>query len=220
MRKRLGILPLVFMVSASCAFGSSFSFTGTFTGDDQVELLSFAVTANNTVVTMLTYGYGGGTNAAGTTIASGGFLPDLTLFNATTGDLIDADDSTYTPCNSNGQNPRSPLGCGDDFFQETLNTGSYVLALSVYDNAANGLELSNGFTEDGQGNFTCSLFGTGTGAFCDPFTQDNGSWAVDILGANTAADVTGAVPEPGTLEAVLGGLGTIYFLRRRRQRRA
>jgi len=208
---RVVILLLVILVSASCAFGSSFSFTGTFLTDDRVELLSFTVGAPSTV-TMLTYGYGGGVNAASTTVDPGGFLPNLTLFDSA-GNLITADDNTNTPCNSNGQNTRSPLGCGDDFFQESLAAGSYVLALTVYDNTANGLELSDGFAEDGQGNFTCGEFFTGTGAFCDPFVQDNGGWAVDVLGVNTAGPVTGT-PEPGTALAVFGGLVTLYFMRR------
>ena len=59
-----------------------------------------------------------------------------------------------------------------------LPAGSYILALTQSGNDPNG-NLSDGFTEQGQGDFTAN---GGCQAFCDIFgNTDNGNWAVDIL---------------------------------------
>jgi hypothetical protein len=212
--QRLVILLFVLIAFADSAF-ATVSFNGTFITDDQIELFSFNVGAANTVVTMLTYGYGGGTNGAGTVIPSGGFDPILTLFDPAQNEVGFSDGGN---CSHNGQHARPVIGCADDYMQQTLGIGTYILALSVYSNYANGPLFSDGFAEAGQGNFTCGFVGSGSGAFCDPQTQDNGNWAVDIIGINSAQDVTG-VPEPASSFILLSGLTTIYFLRRRYQRR-
>src|SRR5271167_5225019 len=82
---RLGSCSLAVLgcLAGSIAQGSSFSFTGTFTQDDQLELFQF--TAPSASVTLRTWSYAGGTNAAGNVIAAGGFDTVLSLFDATGG---------------------------------------------------------------------------------------------------------------------------------------
>ena len=53
-----------------------FSFTGTFSRDDEVQLFDFALDMESTV-TFKTVSYAGGTQADGTIIAAGGVRPDL-----------------------------------------------------------------------------------------------------------------------------------------------
>jgi hypothetical protein len=49
------------------ARGASFSFQGTFGTDDQVQLINFTLNSAATA-TMVSFGYGGGTNSMGTAI--------------------------------------------------------------------------------------------------------------------------------------------------------
>src|SRR5215510_14265065 len=79
-------------VAVPVATADNFSFTGTFTQDDNVQLFNFSIGAPSSGVILRTWSYAGGVNAAGATIARGGFDPILALFNATTGALIGQND--------------------------------------------------------------------------------------------------------------------------------
>ncbi len=68
---------------AGDASAANFSFTGTFSQDDQLELFQF--TAPSALVTLETWSYAGGTNANGAVIPAGGFDPHISLFDATGG---------------------------------------------------------------------------------------------------------------------------------------
>ena len=70
-------------LTLACATGqaANISFQGNFSGDDQVQ--PFNLTDNSTAtVTMVSFAYGGGTNAAGTVVPAGGFDTFFTLFAA------------------------------------------------------------------------------------------------------------------------------------------
>ena len=140
------------------------------TANDVLQF-NFTVTAE-LEITLRTYSYAGGTNAAGQTITSGGFDPILALFNAA-GLLIDQDDD-------GGSNvPADPTTGShyDTFLQALLPAGTYTVAVSAFSNFANGPTLADGF-EGGGG-----LNGR---------TPD---FAFDVLGADTATGpgATGAV---------------------------
>src|SRR5689334_4991791 len=77
----LGVLASLGLFS-SVSLGASFSFTGLFTQDDQVQFFSFVLNAPGTV-TLETWSYGGGTNSGGQAIPSGGFDPVLSVFDST-----------------------------------------------------------------------------------------------------------------------------------------
>src|SRR5262245_35968039 len=72
------------------AKADNFSFTGSFAVDNDVQLFNFSVMAPSNV-TLRTWSYAGGTNAAGQLIAAGGFDPILALFDSS-GALIDQND--------------------------------------------------------------------------------------------------------------------------------
>ena len=71
-----GVLAVVMMLATPAVWATNLSFTGTFTHDDNVQLFTFVVGAPSTV-TLRTWSYAGGVNAAGATIARGGFDPIL-----------------------------------------------------------------------------------------------------------------------------------------------
>jgi hypothetical protein len=218
---RMGII-LAFSAFISGAKAStSFSFTGTFITDDQLELFEF--TAPSTSVTLQTFGYGGGMNQAGTMIPAGGFAPILSVFNATggltsTSPLVTFD---FSGCTVGNVNPATGNAFDCSLNLTTLNPGdTYVVVLSEVDNAPSGGTFGDGFNEAGKGNFTAALNGClATGPFCDPggLQNDTGNWAVDIDGVGSASDITGGgVPEPSSTLLFGAGIGVLALLRRRK----
>jgi hypothetical protein len=77
----LRLLAAVAIVSASPIFADSFSYTGHFTQDDDVVMFDFDLPAA-TSVTLRTWSFAGGMNAAGTLIPDDGLAPVLSLFDA------------------------------------------------------------------------------------------------------------------------------------------
>jgi len=152
--------------------------SGLFTQDDQVQWFSLS-SANTSTLTVVSTGY-----------QSGGFDPILSLFSGGPGSgfggllLAVATDSI-------------PLSL-------SLPSGTYALALTQYDNFAIGPTGADGFSRDGQGNFTPSLSGFPGVKFLDQGgSQRTGNWTLTFDGANVQA-----VPEPGTFYpvAVIGGV--------------
>lgn len=178
------------IASATCALGANFSFTGNFSGDDQVLLFGFTVTAPSTV-TLTTLGYGGGTNAAGTVIPAGGFDPLLSLFGPT-GMLITFNDDIDTT-----------TGDYDALIQQSLVTGTYTLALTQATSSPVGPDLSDGFQGSGALNF-------------NGLTS---AYAVDILNVASASPLQ-PPPPPGvsdsgsSLALFMLSLGGLVSLRR------
>lgn len=206
-------------IAAAPAQAADFSFTGNFSQDDNVQLFNFVVGAPSNV-TLRTWSYAGGVNAAGATIARGGFDPILALFDAT-GALV-------------GQNDDGGCGlvaaditgrCWDTFFTAALAAGNYTVGVMQYDNFANGPNLSDGFGRAGQGNFTPGF--SNCAASQNSFEDVSGTaacgrdshWAFDILNVSEAVQQqTGAVPEPATWAMLLLGFAMVGgALRTRRQ---
>src|SRR5262245_53820925 len=75
-----GALLWLAVIIAAPASAANFSFTGSFFQDDNIQLFKFSV-ADETTVTIRSWSYAGGSNAAGQTIARGGFDPVITLFD-------------------------------------------------------------------------------------------------------------------------------------------
>ena len=210
------------------ASGSALSFTGTLATPESVFETTFSVASASTV-TFQTWGFGGGTNAAGQVIPAGGFDPLISLFfgpsatptmyvDGSGNALADADNLLNAPWSFVGNCP--PAGtvaigsdndCGDDFMQALLPAGTYTLVLTnanyspnaIYDNGA----LSEGFTD-----LTAGVFQT-----CDPVSNacitTNGNYAVDITSTSAFA------PEPGTVSLMAIGLAVLVGLKQVRKRR-
>jgi hypothetical protein len=183
---------------------NNFSFEGTFLTDDQAQLFDFTLATGSTI-TFQSWGYGGGVNNAGTNIPAGGFDTFFTWYGSDGTQIGTDDDGCGAGHPHNG-------ACLDAFAQVFLPAGSYVLALTQSGNEPIG-SLSDGFTEQGQGNFTAN---GPCPAFCDVFgNTDNGNWAVDILNVTSAAAVA-VTPEPSTCVLSIGGIALLLAALRRR----
>lgn len=211
MRSLMTVIALLLLVTTAPA--ANLSFTGAFTQDDDVQLFTLSIGAVSNV-TLRTWSYAGGTNAAGASIGSGGFDPILTVFDST-GAVVGANDdggASVTP---------DPVtnATFDSFLDLTgLAPGLYTVALTQFDNFAAGPNLSNGFVRSGQGNFTPALSGiVGCTQFCDVAGGiRDGDWAVDILNVDQAEEVP-RVLEPATMTLLGAGLAAMSFLRRRKR---
>ena len=200
----LARMGFVTMLAASAMQASSFSFQSSFSTDDQVQLFSVVLGSNSTV-TFRTYGYAGGTDAAGMIISPGGFDPELTWYMA---------DGTEIGNNNDGgcTHVATYLGaCLDSYAQVFLTAGSYTVALTESGNDPNG-DLSTGVAEQGNPTFTAT--GACNGPFCDfNGNQLNGKWEVDLLNVTSASGPGSTVPEPASILLTIGGLA--LFVRNR-----
>ena len=212
---RYGLVVLAFCLFSGVATAGNFSFTGTFIQDDQLEVFLFTA-PSSTSVTLETWSYAGGTNAAGATILPGGFDTVLTVFDC--GIVCDLNSSTFVD-NAYGNGTASdPVTGFTGDSQLTLtdldSSHTYVLVLSEFDNTHNDSTFGAGFAYSGQGNFTTDASHCGgTTPFCETLgVYRTGQWAVDILDVGGATDTT--APEPGSLLLLLTGIGTVALLQR------
>jgi len=178
------------LATCSVSAFADLSFSGNLAGDNDVKLFSFALVSTSDV-TLRTWSYAGGTNAAGNLIAAGGFDPIVSLFfgSGNPAILLDAnDDGLGVPVDSG-------TGFAYDALLESfaLPAGTYTVALTQFANFAIGPTLGDGFLDAG---------------ILD-FDGRTSAWALDIL-------MTGStpVPLPGTLALLFSGLVAAVATRR------
>jgi hypothetical protein len=183
---------------------------GDFAADDSVQLFSVSIAAPATV-DIRSYGYAGGTTSTGTVIPRGGFDTILTLFSASGVFIDDNDDGAGVAVDPiTGQ-------AADARITTDLAAGSYILALTQYDNFSIG-NLADGFGEAGNPNFTTDA-GFGSGGACpgNMFRDISGTagrcrtanWALDFVNVASVTQVA-STPEPSAL--LLAGLGLALLL--------
>jgi|SRR5580704_4036480 hypothetical protein len=203
-----GLLPSVICLLSAMASGqvSSLSYTGTLDAPQSVFEVTFTLTASDTV-TFKTWGFGGGTNAAGQVVSAGGFDPLIALFtgpsaagaiylDSSGNPVADADNLLNAPWSYGSNCPAAgtvAIGanhdCGDDLMQVALPAGTYTLLLTDanYQPAAiyAGGDLSQPFVDftGGGAQFqTCDLL-------ANVCINPNGHYALDII--STKADLRG-----------------------------
>ena len=166
------------------AHAATTPFSGTFLNDASVYSDSFTITSaqNYTFTT--------------TSFASSGIVPVLTLFNATTGVVID-----FSGANT---------GFSDVTLTDTLNAGSYTLDLTEFPNSAVGPTLAAGFYPNNP-TITGSDCGVAGGMFYNDITCTKTSNVYSGTITNTAA----VTPEPSTLLLVLPPALALLGRRRR-----
>ena len=162
------------------------TYSGMFDSDDGVAFFGFTMDSPGT------------TEIRTLSAANGGFDPYLSLFDANGMQLL---------LDLNEDEPG--CGCLDSLI--TLTTpGSYILALTQSGNFPVGPTLADGFSQQGNGNFT-------GGPFLDVFGDTRtGDWEVEINGPVSAP--TGEVPEPATAALLAAGLCALAVIRKRRAR--
>ena len=215
MRRSFRTLTLVALVmltlSVSGAYATDYSFTGNFTYDNDVQLFNFSVGTTSTV-TLRTWSYAGGVNAAGQTIARDGFDPILAVFDSTGAYINQNDDGGSLVAADSVTNAHydTYLSVG------TLAAGNYEVAIMQYNNFADGPNLSNGFAHSAADtNFTAALTGNTSGYFWDVTDHErDGHWAFDIDGVNEATQ-NNNVPEPTTMLLLGLGLMGVAGIRRK-----
>ncbi len=222
-KPKLLILITLLAATLNAARADGTSYVGTLSSPEDVFTATLTI-GSTSDLTLQTYGFGGGTNQAGTLIAPGGTDPFVALF-AGSGDgatflngtsLTQSNDSSFSGCPA--ANSVSNFGgttCGDVTMLFTgLAAGTYTVLLSdgQYVPAAAdgaGTTLGDGFL-DFTGGIFCNVadFTNGVETDCP---NTSGAYALDV----TTQSAVLTTPEPGSfLLLVLGLFGVIAFRRR------
>jgi hypothetical protein len=197
---------LVFALAPSAILADSVSYTGILSSPSDVIEQTFTLLSPATIG-LQTWGFGGGTNAAGTVISPGGTAPFLAIFFGTGSSATILTDGLGNPYGtsvglSNYDPPFvgcPPAGapviggspqCADiKMTLPSLAAGTYTVVLSDGEYQANAV-FDNGTLGEGFSDFTGGVFCNVAfdGVDCP---NTSGAYAFDITGLSGAA-----VPEP------------------------
>jgi hypothetical protein len=228
MKKAINIsISAVFLAALCCA--DTISETGTLNSPEDTVLIPLALVTSGTV-TLQTFGFGGGTNAAGTVIPAGGFDPFVGLFSGTgptalflngTSDIL----TNYSPgCPPAGALTIGsvPGQCGDVNIQFTgLSAGIYTVLLTDGEYVPNAVfESSPALLGDGFTDFTGGVLQTCYDA--NDCNTDTANWALDITApSGSTVPTPSSVPEPGSagLAAIGIAVGASVYAKSRKSNR-
>jgi len=196
-----------------CGSAETISQTGTLANPEDSVLINLSLVSDGSV-TLQTYGFGGGTNAAGTVIAPGGFDPFVGIFAGTGSSAVFLNGSSDVLTNySPGCPPAGAIAigsipgqCGDvNLLFPDLAAGTYTVLLSDAAYLPNAVfEATPGLLGDGFADLTGGVFQTCYDA--DDCNTDTANWALDIT--TSAGATPPPVPEPPAVE--LAGMGIAF----------
>jgi hypothetical protein len=215
---------LITLLTAGSVYADGISYVNTLaTPESMFEVTLTLLTTSN--VTLQTYGFGGGTNQAGTVIAPGGTDPFVGLFSGTGNGALFLDGTSLTLSNYSSFVGCPPAGtvsnfggtnCGDvTMMFASLAAGTYTVLLTdgQYDPLAavgGGTTLGDGFV-DLTGGIFCNAADF-TGGVQTNCPNNSGAFALDVITTPTVA----RTPEPASLVLLGAGLFSIAGLRKRR----
>lgn len=230
----VGLLVLLLVAVYPAAADTTTSYTGSLATSSDVYSLVFNVGGTTSeTVTLQTWSFGGGVNAAGNTIAAGGFDPFVAIFDGTGPGATIASDGLGNPFGTSDalSNYGSFMGCppaqmaniggplcGDVTMSLLLGPGAYTLVLSDALNDANAVfdngTLGEGFTDFTGGVFqTCNTDDSGA-TTC---AADSANFAFDLTtGSGTGGGGTTPTPEPSSLALLAAGVLSVAVLARAR----
>jgi hypothetical protein len=214
---------LVFLSLPVHLCGASLSFTGTLASPEDTFIQTINIGAAPSII-IQTWGFGGGTNAANTLIAAGGFDPFVGLFQGTGPTALFLDGTADNLSNYTSEPSACPpaglvtIGsvagqCGDvnlQFFG--LAAGEYTLFLSDANYVPNAVYETTGFLGDGFSDLTGGVFQTCYDA--SDCNTDTANWAVDM----STSGGQSSTPEPASFVLTALGLVVVSRLALRRRR--
>jgi hypothetical protein len=182
---------LAFLILCIPCLASTISLTGSLNSNDPNDVLLYSFTLNApATVTIQSYGYGGsvhapgGRNAAGQSIAAGGFDTYVSLFTGS------GPGATFLASNDDGIcPPGNPVpACHDStLVMVGLAPNTYTMALTVFDNFS--------FAE----NFGTGTLGDGFIGLGDYFDGSSGQVRTSNYAVDIGASSLVVAPEPSSL---------------------
>jgi len=193
------------------------SYAGSLSSASDIYTATFNISGPTPeAVVIQTWGFGGGTNAAGQSIAAGGFDPFVGLFSGTGTSASILTDTSGNPLGTSdllsnfasyaGCPPANTVNigggvCGDITMSAQLGPGTYTVLLSDAGYIPNAV-FDNGTLGEGFSDFTGGAFQTCNTTSSDTTcATDSSQWAFDL----TVGGSPTPTPEPSS--AFLLGLG-------------
>lgn len=181
---------------------ATYSAFGSFSKDDDRAFIPLRVTSSG-MVTVQTWSFAGGVTASGLVVAPGGFAVTLSLFDSSDS-LIGLAQAGIADCGLASVDAATGF-CWDVTLSSHLDTGSYNVILTEDDNIPLGDSLSDGFSREGQADFTGQNYlGTSSTFILPGGSQRSSQWALDINGP-----IMSPVPEPDVAGLLTVGLLTV-----------